>query len=68
MVAELVELVDVETGPRGVEPRTHFLGENPVPQFLRRDHFVVRVRDEKRVPGGVGGELGTRLISADEEL
>ncbi|MET8998061.1 hypothetical protein [Amycolatopsis sp. Hca4] len=48
--------------------RTHFLGENPVPEFLRSDHFVVGVRDEKRVPRGVGGELDTRLISADEEL
>ncbi|GAB3160974.1 hypothetical protein GCM10027258_77190 [Amycolatopsis stemonae] len=51
-----------------MQPRAHFLGENPVPQFLRGDHFVVRVGDEEGVPGSVRGEIDTRLISADEEL
>jgi hypothetical protein len=50
-----------------VQPRAHLLGENPVTELLRGDHFVVRVGDEKGVPGSVRGEVGTRLISADEE-
>jgi hypothetical protein len=51
-----------------MQPRAHLLGENLMTQSLRRDHFFVRVGDEKGVSGGVRGELGTRLISADEEL
>jgi hypothetical protein len=68
VIAELVELVHVEAGTRGMQPRAHLLGENLMTQSLRRDHFFVRVGDEKGVSGGVRGELGTRLISADEEL
>ncbi|GAA3575900.1 hypothetical protein GCM10022222_70760 [Amycolatopsis ultiminotia] len=68
MVAVLVEVVDVQARPRGVELRPHFPGEHPVPQLLGGKHFIVAVRDEKGIPRCVLGEVGTRLISADEEL
>jgi hypothetical protein len=68
VVAELVEVVDVQPRLQRIEVRAHLLGEDLVPQLLRGDHFLVPVGDEEGVARRVCRKLGTGLISADEEL
>ncbi|GAA1968160.1 hypothetical protein GCM10009754_46340 [Amycolatopsis minnesotensis] len=66
MVAELVEFVDVEARLLRVQPRAHFLGEDPVAESLCGKDFIGVARDEQGVAGSVRRKLRTRLISADE--
>ncbi|GAB3712781.1 hypothetical protein GCM10027598_19620 [Amycolatopsis oliviviridis] len=68
MVAELVEVVDVEAGFERIERRSHFLGENLMTETLRGYDFFIPVGHEEGVARRVGREFDTCLVSTDEEL